>query len=332
MDRRHLSARLAFTLIELLVVIAIIAVLIALLLPAVQQVRAASARTQCQNNLKQMALAAHNYADSTTNQTFPPAAAGNGNSLYQSWMMLILPYVEQGALYNEFANNNYSSAGSPVTTYYCPSDPSGMLVDASPEYGAGGPAAMTDYVGIAGRNLLDDNPLHIGVFSGTSLSCTPVRIVAITDGTSNTLMIGEKPFIPPPPGGSKNNTQFNTWYNEQVNGIWLGHAMGIYYESYIYNWSDSTSGIQDTYPKVYINLQGENCDTGVFGVVPYLFGQGPNKPSNFCSYNYLYSGHSNGANFAFADGSVRFVNYSVDSTTLLAAATIAGGEVNPGDW
>src|SRR3712207_6392352 len=131
--RKHLS-RTGFTLIELLVVIAIIAILIALLVPAVQKVRDAAARAQCQNNLKQIGVALHNYHDA--NKTFPagghsvPPAASINDQDGLNWAIEILPYIEQQALFNQYdkAKRNSDAANNPVCmtpvpTYICPLDP-----------------------------------------------------------------------------------------------------------------------------------------------------------------------------------------------------------------
>jgi prepilin-type processing-associated H-X9-DG protein len=197
-----------------------------------------------------------------------------------------------------------------------------MMIDAAPIYAYPSstviPASMTDYVGISGPDLFSTT----GVF-GFRYDGRPLRLVNITDGTSNTVMIGEKPYIPPPAQGTINNSTFVNWVEADT----LSYAMGIYYINPVTNESDTTSGVQNSATEVFKNLQGTACASG-----PYYFGQGPNTPSNFCSYNYLYSGHNGGANFCLADGSVRFVNYSISASTLAAASTYAGNDMLGSDW
>jgi prepilin-type N-terminal cleavage/methylation domain-containing protein/prepilin-type processing-associated H-X9-DG protein len=222
-------SRSGFTLIELLVVIAIIAVLIGLLLPAVQKVREAAARAKCQNNLKQMVLAAHNYE--STNSYLPPqfgtvsvnGAVGSNDASPQA---LILPYVEQASKYNQF-NFNYTTwndqpavPGLPamplvnlparsqdISFYLCPSDPSTTQRPSDdnriPDFSKGAQGRL-NYLGCAGttiRGLYDvsgvvGSPAAVGIFGLTSPPpanqiLKGVPIVGIQDGTSNTAMFGE---------------------------------------------------------------------------------------------------------------------------------------------
>ena len=151
-------------------VIAIIAVLIGLLLPAVQKVREAAARTQCDNNLKQMGLAMHSFHDA--NNAFPPAFAKPSNYGWQVW---ILPFVEQGNLFNAINPNATTLAvnantASPLSIYSCPSDP--------------GPAVNPFFSGYAKSNYAVSEQVCDG---GSA-----INILTITDGTSNTIMIGER--------------------------------------------------------------------------------------------------------------------------------------------
>jgi len=223
--KRHKLSRTAFTLIELLVVIAIIAILIGLLLPAVQKVREAAARSKCSNNLKQLALACHSYAD--VNNGLPPAmidlagsnwSAPNNTAGYgPSWIVLILPYIEQGPLYNQVSQNitNYQSGTGDQTwrnirtatipTMLCPSDPANSI-----QYsGAGGGWSRGNYaanmgpqfpgypgpcfdgasgtVNIGGVNYSGQGPMWIATKS--PFRCQGIQQIA--DGSSNTMMVAE---------------------------------------------------------------------------------------------------------------------------------------------
>jgi len=206
--------RPGFTLIELLVVIAIIAILIGLLLPAVQKVREAATRTRCANNLHQIGLALHKYNDE--NGMLPPGVSDSGGRVtpYWSWLALILPNIEQDNLYKQaitfatppsFSTFNLwpwggfwlspqtpanPALGVVVPSYFCPGDARVYTTIPGSQWGGNGNVAFTSYVGVSSGSSADfptsDN-------SGILFYTSKVRILDIKDGTSNTLMVGERP-------------------------------------------------------------------------------------------------------------------------------------------
>jgi prepilin-type N-terminal cleavage/methylation domain-containing protein/prepilin-type processing-associated H-X9-DG protein len=181
------GGRFGFTLVELLVVIAIIGVLISLLLPAVQKVREAASRTKCQNNMRQLGLALHMYHD--TQQHFPLTRAN-----LESWIYACLPFIEQD---NLFKITDYQVLWKvPLKLVWCPSDPRGILIDPDG-------FSYTSYVAIPGYDVFGTE----GIITET----VRVSISGILDGTSNTLLLGERP-----------GNYENGW------GWWTSNASGDY--------------------------------------------------------------------------------------------------------
>jgi prepilin-type N-terminal cleavage/methylation domain-containing protein/prepilin-type processing-associated H-X9-DG protein len=307
----------AFTLIELLVVIAIIGVLIALLLPAVQKVRAAANRAKCANNLKQLALAAHNHHDG--NGRFPnglhTVETGGSYANGTSWEVELLPYFEQDNLknrwdYNDFRNNvagdMSATTAQVLQVLICPSDSLLNLVwyvESSQYSYANGWYGLSSYGGNAGKrsNLPQSKD---GIFYQDSR----VGLADVTDGTSNTFLFGERSHDDPV-FDALASVYDVAFYPLAKEGKWAA----------IYATSGGSLPERFFSTPVPINYR---VPAGI-SVTDFL---GPTGAENnrVCAFG---SGHPGGANFAFADGSVRFLSDSIPLDTLQALSTRAGGEV-----
>jgi prepilin-type N-terminal cleavage/methylation domain-containing protein/prepilin-type processing-associated H-X9-DG protein len=301
----------AFTLIELLVVIAIVAVLIGLLLSAVQRVREASYRASCANNLKQLALAAQNHQD--VNGKFAvgvhiveQSAAGryaNGTA----WQCELLPYFEQENLWKKWDykdyRNNVAGGRDAVTAQVikillCPSDPLSdpvfNLIPAAYPW-ASGFYALGSYGGNGGKRSY---PMEQATRDGIFFQDSKVRLADVFDGTSNTFLFGERSHGDPQ---YDLITQGSSFYPLEDKGLWAAaHATA---GGSLWHHMLSTP--------VRINYQ-----------MPPASGD-TEMGNRLCAYG---SGHPSGANFAFADGSVRFLSDQTNVSTLQALSTRAGAE------
>jgi prepilin-type N-terminal cleavage/methylation domain-containing protein/prepilin-type processing-associated H-X9-DG protein len=311
-------ARQGFTLIELLVVIAIIAILIGLLVPAVQEVREAASRLSCQNNLKQLGLALHNFHDA--HKVFPAsgwttAGPGNPAGKFVGWRALSLPYIEQANLKNLYDFNvhwwegrNLNAAVHSLELYQCPSVPVRATVTAAPAQPPRpmmtfpAPLAPTDYEAIMGVQATVNRTLYATAATNRSVMYrnARTRMTDITDGTSNTIVLVEcaaRPLI------FRGQAVLPNAQNNQGQG-----------------WIDSEGPF---------SLDGSTADGSLQGQGPVL----TPRALNATNENEPYSFHAGGANFVFADGHIQFLSESIPLEVFAALCTRAAGEVvNAGDY
>ncbi len=298
---RQPAARGGFTLIELLVVIAIIGVLLALTLAAVQAARAAAARADCQNRMRQIGLATHQYHDA--HHRLPPGCDTRGELLHMSWLTRLLPYLEQRAGYDQalrdyarqplfsFPLDGHAGMSSPMAAFTCPTTDrqvgryTNVYLGDEPF-----PVAFTWYQGVSGRNSV--------VPDGVLFADSRVRFADVTDGQSNTLLAGERP---PSPDDSLG------WWYAGAGQRGMGGSADFYL------------GVRE-YPERW-RLPMCPSETGVFRL---------GRSNDLCDVLHFWSRHPGGANFVFVDASVHFLRYSADPL-LPALSTRNCGEVTAVD-
>ncbi len=330
--------RKGFTLIELLVVIAIIAILIGLLLPAVQRVREAANRSTCQNNLKQIGLAFHNYESSFGN--LPPggrdgrpagqtnidccnwddalrvdkeAAGQQRDTSGFSWLWWLLPYIEQDTVYNTVLQANYYNVA--IKIYYCPTrrapqtyngvGRSDYAGNAGTSFGGG-----TATNGSAGSNSFDGLVLRSDVM--------PARLAAVPDGSSNTLLVAEK-WLRPQRMAIQGATGRDGGDNEPwCNAGWDECVVRVGGGTYTYPYNGNQPAIQGTSPNRTVarvplpDIQAPYVVNASGGVVTM--------------WNQQFGSSHSAMNALMGDGSVRKVNFSVDPAVWAATCTRNGGE------
>ena len=284
--------RRAFTLIELLVVVGVVAVLIGLLLPAVQKVRSAASRAACANNLKQVGLALHGR-EASHGRWPSGVVASTGVYPHLSWLAWLLPHIEEDAAWSQlgadfartpdpFAPSMHRGRARPIRAFGCPADGRASATQVS----HGVEVALTSYVGSLGESYLAPSGV---LYLGSS-----TRPADIIDGLSSTVAAGERP------------PSADMWYGWWYAGLGQRSTGSV----------DMLLGARErNHPGIYL----DRCDPG-----PYHFSKG--TLGNQCDALHYWSLHPGGGHFLFCDGSVRFLSYSADSV-MPALATRSGGEV-----
>ena len=309
--------RPAFTLIELLVVIAIIAILIGLLLPAVQKVREAAARIQCANNLKQIGLALYNHESALG---YFPTSTRPAAGPRVSWTIGLLPYIEQQNLSKNYdltqnwdGPNNLPITSQRVKIFQCPSAPNPSRLDGNPQPPAvwTPEVATTDYAAVTGVDptLAALYPGQIQALPGILIRNDRATIGAVTDGLSNSVMVTESAGRPQV---YRRNVPYGAPPNDRVNGGgWARPASDFDVKG------STPDGVSVPGPC------GVNCTNGLD-----VAGRGfPDPVYGTNGTSEAFSFHTAGVNSLMGDGSVRLVNGGVNIVVWAALATRAGGEV-----
>ncbi|HUE13937.1 MAG TPA: DUF1559 domain-containing protein [Planctomycetaceae bacterium] len=340
-----------FTLIELLVVIAIIAILIALLLPAVQAAREAARRTQCKNNMHQIALALHNYHD--TNFVFPPGWLSQNEA---AWGALLLPYLEFKPIFNQIdfnnqmvvpgntASGNLAQANLVLAVFKCPSSGDSATISSSRCSGTGDfnykghASAVSNYLANGGTTLTDstsqftngdgtmgttasDAGMPVAGFvqgadnGGVMFQDSRVKISDISDGTTNTALIAEHYGATCQTGGGSGNTNCNSSNTDSCFAYWA------------YAGLNNPTGAGTTLVAAdvcFSSITGVNGNAGTFastGSWPYGHTLGIGSTGDISSL------HAAGAQIALCDGSVRYFNSATDNGLLTSLCNRGDGRV-----